>query len=82
MLRLRSIRNTVTLVPDIPVGHWVDPTVNGNGKGFPRLVEPPAVMPAKKNPINKHQCYAAVLLAYWYQYSLSDAPLASERNHQ
>lgn len=31
---------------------WVDPTINGNGKGFPRLVEPPAVKPAKRNPTN------------------------------
>ncbi len=38
--------------PAIPVGDWVDPTVNGNGKGFPRLVEPPAVVPASSNPTN------------------------------
>jgi acid phosphatase len=38
--------------PAIPVGDWVDPTVNGNGKGFPRLVEPPAVRPATANPTN------------------------------
>jgi hypothetical protein len=38
--------------PAIPVGDWVDPTVNGNGKGFPRLVEPPAVKPAVDNPTN------------------------------
>lgn len=38
--------------PAVPVGDWVDPTVNGNGKGFPRLVEPPAVKPAGDNPIN------------------------------
>jgi hypothetical protein len=38
--------------PAIPVGDWVDPTVNGNGKGFPRLVEPPAVKPASANPTN------------------------------
>src|ERR1700722_17292111 len=38
--------------PDVPVGDWVDPTVNGNGKGFPRLVEPPAVKPASANPTN------------------------------
>ena len=30
----------------------VDPTVNGNGKGFPRLVEAPAVVPASTNPTN------------------------------
>ncbi|RHZ58046.1 hypothetical protein CDV55_104604 [Aspergillus turcosus] len=38
--------------PAVPVGDWVDPTVNGNGKGFPRLVEPPAVKPATANPRN------------------------------
>ncbi|TVY73422.1 Acid phosphatase [Lachnellula suecica] len=38
--------------PAIPIGDWVDPTANGNGKGFPRLVEPPAVKPAKKKPSN------------------------------
>lgn len=36
----------------IPVGDFVDPTVNGNGKGFPRLVEPPAVVPSHKTPTN------------------------------
>lgn len=38
--------------PKIPVGDWIDPTVKGNGKGFVRLVEPPAVKPASKNPTN------------------------------
>ena len=38
--------------PAVPVGDWVDPTVNGNGKGFPRLVEPPAVTPGSANPTN------------------------------
>ena len=38
--------------PAVPVGDWVDPTINGNGKGFPRLVEPPAVKPATANPRN------------------------------
>lgn len=38
--------------PEIPVGDWVDPTVNGNGKGFPRLVEPPAVKPWSNKPTN------------------------------
>lgn len=30
----------------------VDNTVNGNGKGFPRLVEPPAVKPSSNKPTN------------------------------
>lgn len=38
--------------PAVPVGDWVDPTINGNGKGFPRLVEPPAVQPASATPSN------------------------------
>lgn len=38
--------------PAIPIGDWVDPTVNGNGKGYPRLVEPPAVTPANLNATN------------------------------
>ncbi|KAL6694331.1 Metallo-dependent phosphatase-like protein [Trichoderma pleuroticola] len=38
--------------PKVPVGDWLNPTVNGNGKGFVRLVEPPAVKPATSNPTN------------------------------
>lgn len=38
--------------PKVPVGDWVDPTINGNGKGFPRLVEAPAVKPASSKPKN------------------------------
>lgn len=38
--------------PAVPIGDWVDQTVKGNGKGFPRLVEPPAVKPASKSPTN------------------------------
>ncbi|KAJ6113302.1 Metallo-dependent phosphatase-like protein [Penicillium sp. IBT 18751x] len=38
--------------PKVPVGDWVDPTVNGNGKGFPRLVEAPAVKPGSSHPTN------------------------------
>jgi acid phosphatase len=38
--------------PAVPVGDWVDPTINGNGKGFPRLVEPPAVVPSSTKPTN------------------------------
>lgn len=35
--------------PEIPVGDWVDPSVNGvEGLGFPRLIEPPAVAPSSK----------------------------------
>ncbi|RFN43396.1 acid phosphatase [Fusarium flagelliforme] len=38
--------------PDVPIGDWVDHTINGNGNGFARLVEPPAVKPASANPTN------------------------------
>ena len=38
--------------PSVPIGDWVDPTVKGNGKGFPRLAEPPAVKPASSQPSN------------------------------
>ncbi|KAL5337519.1 hypothetical protein BJX70DRAFT_399655 [Aspergillus crustosus] len=38
--------------PGIPIGDWVNPTVNDNGKGYPRLVEPPAVRPKPAHPTN------------------------------
>ena len=38
--------------PDVPVADWVDPDPNGNGKGFIRLVEPPAVKPSSSKPSN------------------------------
>jgi hypothetical protein len=38
--------------PAVPIADWVNPTVNGNGRGYPRLVEPPAVKPASANPTN------------------------------
>ncbi|KAK2589432.1 hypothetical protein QQS21_012889, partial [Conoideocrella luteorostrata] len=38
--------------PDVPIGDWVGNTVKGNGKGYPRLVEPPAVKPSSANPTN------------------------------
>ncbi|KAM0541005.1 hypothetical protein ACHAPJ_013421 [Fusarium lateritium] len=38
--------------PAVPIGDWVDPSINGNSKGFPRLVEPPAVKPGSANPSN------------------------------
>ncbi|KAF2234884.1 acid phosphatase [Viridothelium virens] len=38
--------------PAVPIGDWVDQTVKGNGKGFPRLVEPPAVKPANSTVTN------------------------------
>ena len=38
--------------PAVPIGDWVDQTVKGNGKGFPRLVEAPAVAPSFSKPSN------------------------------
>ena len=38
--------------PDIPIADWADQTVNGNGQGFPRLNEPPAVWPSGVDPTN------------------------------
>ncbi|OBT58901.1 hypothetical protein VE04_00596 [Pseudogymnoascus sp. 24MN13] len=38
--------------PDVPIGDWVDPTINGNGKGYQRHVEARAVKPASDNPTN------------------------------
>ena len=38
--------------PTVPIGDWVDQTIQGNGKGFPRLIESPAVTPANKTPTN------------------------------
>ena len=38
--------------PAIPIGDWIDNSVNGNGRGFPRLVEAPAVKPSYANPTN------------------------------
>lgn len=38
--------------PNVPVGDAADQTVNGNGKGWQRVVEAPAVAPASSNPTN------------------------------
>lgn len=35
--------------PETPVGDWANPTAKGNGKRLVRLVEPPAVKPARSN---------------------------------
>lgn len=66
--------------PAIPIGDWVDQTVNGNGKGFPRLVEPPAVTPASKNPTNNvnviHLSYMpnGINIHYQTPFGLGKAP--------
>lgn len=38
--------------PKVPVGDLIDQTVNGNGKGWERVVEAPAVAPSSANPTN------------------------------
>lgn len=38
--------------PAVPVADKVDQTVDGNGLGFPRLNEPPAVWPLSPNATN------------------------------
>lgn len=66
--------------PAVPVGDWVDPTVNGNGKGFPRLVEPPAVKPAHANPTNNVNVIAlsyvpdGINIHYQTPFGLGQAP--------
>ncbi|KAI9700554.1 MAG: hypothetical protein M1820_006708 [Bogoriella megaspora] len=66
--------------PAVPVGDWVDPTVKGNGKGFPRLVEPPAVTPASAKPLNNINVIAlsylphGVNIRYQTPFGLGTAP--------
>lgn len=66
--------------PDVPIGDWVDPTVKGNGKGFPRLVEPPAVRPNSSNPSNNVNVVSlayipkGVNIHYQTPFGLSGAP--------
>jgi len=66
--------------PAVPVGDWVDPDINGNGKGFPRLVEPPAVMPASNNPTNNVNVISlsylpnGINILYQSPFGLGEAP--------
>ncbi|KXL43092.1 hypothetical protein M433DRAFT_329780 [Acidomyces richmondensis BFW] len=67
--------------PAIPVADWVDPTINGNGKGFPRLVEPPAVKPASSKPKNNINVISVsyipngVTVHYQTTFGLGEAPM-------
>lgn len=67
--------------PAIPVGDWVDPTVNGNDKGFPRLVEAPAVKPASAKPKNNINVISlsyqpdGVIIHYQTPFGLGEAPI-------
>ncbi len=70
--------------PETPIGDWVNPTVKGNGKGYVRLVEPPAVKPASSNPTNNVNVisisYAGstgVNIHYQTPFGLGDAPTVS-----
>lgn len=66
--------------PEIPVGDWVDQTVNGNGKGFIRLVEPPAVKPSGTKPKNSVNVISLAYIPngmtvhYQTAFGLDDAP--------
>lgn len=80
-LRKRWVDETYPYTgPAVPIADWVDPTVNGNGKGFPRLVEPPAVQPASKNPTNNINVIAlsyvpgGVNIRYQTPFGLGEAP--------
>ncbi|KAK9423126.1 putative Acid phosphatase AphA [Seiridium unicorne] len=78
---VRDVDETYPYVgPAVPVGDWVDPSVNGNGRGFPRLVEAPAVKPASANPTNNINVVAlayipdGVNIHYQTPFGLGEAP--------
>ena len=58
----------------------MDQTVNGDGTGFPRLVEPPAVKPASANPTNNVNVVAlsyipdGMSIHYQTPFGLGEAP--------
>jgi acid phosphatase len=66
--------------PKVPIGDWVDQTVKGNGKGFPRLVEQPAVKPKSDKPTNNVNVISlawvpgGVNIHYQTPYGLGEAP--------
>ncbi|KAH6659055.1 acid phosphatase AphA [Truncatella angustata] len=66
--------------PAVPIGDWVDPTVKGNGRGFPRLVEAPAVTPEFANPTNNVNVVSlsyipnGVHIHYQTPFGLGEAP--------
>ncbi len=66
--------------PKVPIGDWVDPTINGNGKGFPRLVEAPAVKPSSSKPTNNINVISVayipngVSIHYQTPFGLGEAP--------
>lgn len=66
--------------PAVPIGDWVDQTINGNGKGFPRLEEAPAVKPKSKSPTNNINVISlayvpnGVNIHYQTPFGLGEAP--------
>ena len=66
--------------PAVPIGDWVDDTINGNGKGFIRLVEAPAVAPATSKPKNSVNVIShayipdGMLVHYQTPFGLDEAP--------
>ncbi|TVY90126.1 Acid phosphatase [Lachnellula willkommii] len=72
--------------PAVPVADWVDPSINGNGKGFPRLVEAPAVAPASSNPTNNINVISlsylptGVNIHYQTPFGLDESPLVTWGN--
>ncbi|TKA65427.1 Acid phosphatase [Friedmanniomyces simplex] len=66
--------------PAVPVADWVDPDPNGNGKGFIRLVEPPAVKPKNSKPTNNINVISTafvpggITVHYQTPFGLGEAP--------
>ena len=80
------VRRTVDTVypytgPAVPIGDWVDQSVTGNGKGFPRLVEAPAVRPSSSKPSNNINVIATsyvpngINVHFQTPFGLSSAPV-------
>lgn len=67
--------------PTVVVADWVDPTVNGNGKGFYRINEPPAVKPKHANPSNNVNVISmayvpgGINIHYQTAFGLGEAPV-------
>lgn len=66
--------------PVVPIGDWIDQTVRGNGKGFIRLVEAPAVKPSTSHPKNSINVISlayipnGMTIHYQTPFGLDDAP--------
>ncbi|KAF4986942.1 hypothetical protein FGRMN_10614 [Fusarium graminum] len=68
------------LGPAVPIGDWVDHTIDGNGTGFARLVEPPAVKPSSADPSNNVNVIShsyipgGISIHYQTPFGLGEAP--------